>query len=121
MKESESTDFKGVIKQGTSIFLFVILLANFFRNLGVSIVDIGLPTFVLNLSGTLTSYGLIIGMFSITQSIFQFPMALASDKYGRKTMVLIGISVYVSGTFLCFIAQNVVELIIFRAIQGAGA
>ncbi len=121
MNESKSTDFTGLIKKRASIFLFVILLANFFRNLGVSIVDIGLPTFVLNLSGTLTSYGLIIGMFSITQSVFQFPMALASDKYGRKVMVLIGISVYISGTFLCFIAQDIVQLIIFRAIQGAGA
>ena len=121
MKGTQSLDSAKAIKQGATMFLFVILLANFFRNLGVSIVDIGLPSFVLNLSGTLTSYGLIIGIFSITQSIFQFPMAMASDKYGRKVMVLIGISVYIIGTFLCFIAQDVVQLIMFRAIQGAGA
>ncbi len=103
------------------IFLFTILIANFFRNLGSSIVDIGLPRFILSLSGTLISYGLVVGIFSITQSIFQFPIASASDKFGRKLMIGIGMSIYIAGTFLCFMAQNVIQLILFRAIQGAGA
>ena len=102
-------------------FLFAILFANFFRNLGVSIVDIGLPQFVLSLAGSLTSYGIIIGVFSITQAIFQFPMATASDRFGRKRLVAIGLSIYIFGTFLCYLAQNLIQLIIFRAIQGAGA
>ncbi|TFG27273.1 MAG: MFS transporter [Promethearchaeota archaeon] len=102
-------------------FLFAILFANFFRNLGVSIVDIGLPQFVLSLAGSLTSYGIIIGVFSITQAIFQFPMATASDRFGRKRMISIGLSIYIFGTFLCYLAQNLIQLIIFRAIQGAGA
>jgi len=102
-------------------FLLVIFIANFIRNLGSSVVDIGLPKFILNLSGTLTSYGLVIGIFSVMQALLQFPMATISDKYGRKRIVLFGMSLYILGTFLCFIAQNIFELLIFRAIQGAGA
>lgn len=105
----------------TKIFLFILLISNFFRNLGSSIVDIGLPHFILSLSGTLISYGLVVGIFSVTQSLLQFPIASASDRYGRKLMIGIGMSVYVIGTFLCFIAQTIPQLILFRAIQGAGA
>lgn len=105
----------------TNVLLFIVLYANFIRYMGISIIQIGLPDFILNLSGTLISYGLVIGVFSATQSIFQFPMAAASDKFGRKNMILLGICIYTLGTFLCFFAQGIVELIIFRAIQGSGA
>jgi len=71
------------------------MLTAFFRNLGLSIVNIGLPKFIISLSGTLTAYGLVIGAFSITQSIFQFPIASFSDRFGRKKILLIGITLYI--------------------------
>jgi MFS family permease len=103
------------------ILLLAVLLALSFRNMGLSIVDIGLPSFIIGLSGSLVSYGIVIGIFSIMQSIFQFPIAASSDKWGRRTIVLIAMMVYITGTFLCFFAQNILQLIIFRAIQGIGA
>lgn len=108
-------------EKSAKIFVFVLLIGNFFRNLGSSIVQVGLPAFILSLSGTLTSYGLVISIFSLTQAIFQLPMAFSSDKYGRRKMIMVGFSVYIIGTFLCFYAQTFIQLIIFRAIQGAGA
>ena len=92
-----------------------------FRSMGMSIVQIGLPSFVESLAGSLTSYGIIIGIFSVTQSLFQYPYAAVSDKLGRRRVVLLGMLIYLLGTFLCFTAQNVIQLIIYRAIQGAGA
>jgi len=89
--------------------------------MGLSIIQIGLPSFVGNIGGTLTSYGIIIGIFSVTQCIFQFPYAAASDKLGRRKIILFGMLVYLLGTFLSFTAQDVIQLIIYRAIQGAGA
>jgi len=109
------------LSKHVKILLFVVLMAVAFRSLGISIVDMGLPSFVLSLAGSLTSYGIIIGIFSITQSIFQFPYAFASDKFGRRKIVFIGIIIYIIGTFLCFFAQDILQLIIFRAIQGIGA
>lgn len=105
----------------TNVLVFVVLMANLVRYIGISIIQIGLPAFILDLSGSLFSYGLVIGVFNLTQSIFQFPMAATSDKVGRKNIIIIGILIYIIGTFLCFFAQNIIELIIFRAIQGAGA
>lgn len=109
------------LRKQLKILLIVVLMAVAFRSLGISIVDIGLPSFVLSLAGSLTSYGIIIGVFSVTQSIFQFPYAFASDRFGRRKIVLIGLSIYITGTFLCFFAQDIFQLIIYRAIQGIGA
>ena len=96
-------------------------MATAFRSMGMSIVQVGLPSFVESLAGTLTSYGIIVGMFSVTQCIFQYPFAAASDKLGRRNVILFGMAIYLIGTILCFTAQNIVLLIIYRAIQGAGA
>jgi MFS family permease len=92
-----------------------------FRSMGMSIVQIGLPSFVESIAGSLTSYGIIIGIFSVSQSLLQYPYAAISDKLGRRKIVLFGMLIYLLGTFLCFTAQNVIQLIIYRAIQGAGA
>ncbi|MFX1287540.1 MAG: hypothetical protein ACFFFY_03125, partial [Promethearchaeota archaeon] len=59
--------------------LIVVLLSTVFRSMGMSIVQVGLPSFVESLAGTLTSYGIIVGMFSATQCIFQYPYAAVSD------------------------------------------
>jgi len=99
----------------------VVLMSTAFRSMGMSIVQIGLPSFVESIAGSLTSYGIIIGIFSVTQSILQYPYAAISDKIGRRKVVLFGMLIYLVGTFLCFTAQNVIQLIIYRAIQGAGA
>ena len=96
-------------------------MATAFRNMGLSIIDIGLPSFILSLSGSLISFGAVVGIFSVMQSLFQFPIAAGSDKYGRRPVILVGIIVYAIGTFLCYFSQNIVQLIIFRAIQGIGA
>jgi len=87
----------------------------------MSIVQIGLPSFVESVAGSLTSYGIIVGIFSVTQSIFQYPYAAVSDKLGRRKVILFGMLIYLLGTFLCVTAQDVIQLIIYRAIQGAGA
>ena len=102
-------------------FLFVILFLNCFRYIEVSMIDIGLPNFVLSLAGTLSAYGLVVGIFWISQSIFQVPIAAASDKIGRKPMIIVSIFIYMIGTFLCYLSENIWQLILFRAIQGIGA
>ncbi|MCK4796951.1 MAG: MFS transporter, partial [Spirochaetes bacterium] len=110
------------IKKKAKVFLLIILFANFIRYVEVSIIDIGLPNFVLSLAGTLSAYGIVVGVFALTQSIFQFPIAALSDrKLGRKNMIIICIIIYAIGTFLCYLSTNIIQLIIFRAIQGMGA
>ncbi|TFG06795.1 MAG: MFS transporter, partial [Promethearchaeota archaeon] len=109
------------IDRKAKVFLLVILYANFIRYVEISMIDIGLPNYVIALAGTLSSYGLVVGAFALTRSIFQVPIAMASDKIGRKKMMLFSIFLYTFGTILCFFAENIIQLIIYRAIQGMGA
>lgn len=44
-----------------------------------------------------------------------------SDLYGRKPVFLIGCALFLLGSLLCCLAQNMEQLIIYRAIQGIGA
>jgi EmrB/QacA subfamily drug resistance transporter len=44
-----------------------------------------------------------------------------SDLYGRRKILLIGISIFLTGSFLCGISQNTVQLILSRAVQGIGS
>ncbi|MDG4656448.1 MDR family MFS transporter [Ectobacillus antri] len=43
-----------------------------------------------------------------------------SDMYGRKRFYIFGLLVFLLGSVLCGMAQNIVQLSIFRAIQGIG-
>ena len=65
--------------------------------------------------------GLALGAYGLTQAIFQLPFGMASDKYGRKRMIYIGLAVFAVGSFIAGFADDLHTIIIGRAIQGAGA
>lgn len=68
-----------------------------------------------------TMVGLAMGMYGLTQSIGQIPFGAASDKYGRKRIIIIGLILFALGSFIAATANNLVWVIAGRAIQGAGA
>ncbi|NVM52668.1 MAG: MFS transporter [Candidatus Helarchaeota archaeon] len=95
--------------------------ASFIRMLGVSAIDLILVIYAINLGADAILSGIAVGAFSITQVLFQIPVAKLSDKIGRKHTLLIGMSVFATGTLLCGLAQNIYHLIVFRLVQGSGA
>ncbi|WP_224240482.1 MDR family MFS transporter [Hyalangium gracile] len=44
-----------------------------------------------------------------------------SDVFGRRTVLVIGILIFLAGSFLCGVAWGTVPLILFRAVQGLGS
>ena len=65
--------------------------------------------------------GLAMGIYGLTQSFGQLPFGAASDKYGRKPVIIIGLILFALGSFIAAGADNILWVIIGRAIQGAGA
>lgn len=65
--------------------------------------------------------GLALGAYGLTQAIFQLPFGMASDRYGRKRVIYIGLLLFVVGSFIAGFAQDLYMVIFGRAIQGAGA
>ena len=70
---------------------------------------------------TLTLAGIAFGIYALTQSLLQIPYGWASDKYGRKRILIFGLVLFSLGSLICALADNIYELVIARAIQGSGA
>jgi len=68
-----------------------------------------------------TLVGLALGMYGLTQSFGQIPFGAASDKYGRKKIIVIGLLLFAMGSFISAAAANIYWVIAGRAVQGAGA
>lgn len=70
---------------------------------------------------TLPLAGVAFGIYALTQSLFQIPLGWASDRWGRKPLLLLGLSIFTIGSLSCGLAGNIVQLIVARAVQGSGA
>jgi len=65
--------------------------------------------------------GLALGMYGLTQACMQIPLGLASDRWGRRPVVLAGLALFVAGSVLCALTDDVLWVTVGRGIQGAGA
>ncbi|MBR5676400.1 MAG: MFS transporter [Neisseriaceae bacterium] len=65
--------------------------------------------------------GLAFGLYGLMQAACQLPLGVLSDRFGRKKIIVAGLSVFAFGSFLCAFADNIFMLSIARAVQGAGA
>jgi predicted MFS family arabinose efflux permease len=65
--------------------------------------------------------GLALGIYGLTQAIMQIPFGIASDRIGRRPIVLIGLGLFVAGSIICALSDDIFWVTIGRAIQGSGA
>jgi predicted MFS family arabinose efflux permease len=70
---------------------------------------------------SLSLVGLAMGIYGLTQAIMQIPLGWASDKLGRRPVILGGLILFALGCWLGYSASSVQELVIARALQGMGA
>lgn len=84
-----------------------------------------LPVFALyaeSLQGyTATLAGLAVGIYGLTQSLFQIPLGRLSDKIGRKPVIFAGLLLFALGSVLAAISDSIYGVILGRALQGTGA
>lgn len=92
------------------------------RLLGIFLIIPVFSIYAVNYEGaTLSSAGVAFGIYALTQSLLQIPFGMASDRFGRKPVIVFGLLIFCIGSVLCAFADNIWELIITRAIQGSGA
>ena len=65
--------------------------------------------------------GLTMGLYGLTQAMFQFVYGLASDRFGRKPVIVFGLLVFAAGSTVATLAPSLLWLAVGRGIQGAGA
>jgi MFS family permease len=84
-----------------------------------------LPVFALyaqQLTGTTPFLvGVAIGVYGLTQSVFQIPFGMASDRLGRKPVIAFGLVVFALGSVVAALSTSIYGVILGRAMQGSGA
>jgi EmrB/QacA subfamily drug resistance transporter len=100
--------------------LFAILLGLFLSALDQTIVGTALPRIVTDLSGN-DLYTWVVTIYLLTATITGPIYGKLSDQFGRKLLLMAGISLFLAGSFLSGLAQEMWQLILFRGIQGLGA
>jgi len=93
------------------------------RMLGLFLV---LPVFAVHaaqLPGGVAAWqvGLVLGAYSLTQGLLQLPFGMASDRFGRKPVIVFGLILFALGSLVAAMAQDITFTIIGRALQGTGA
>jgi len=92
------------------------------RMLGLFLI---LPVFAVHahrLSGgdSQTLVGMALGVYGLSQAILQIPCGAASDRWGRKRVIVIGLLLFALGSFVAAWASDIEWVILGRAMQGAG-
>jgi MFS family permease len=65
--------------------------------------------------------GLALGIYGLTQALLQIPLGLASDFFGRKKILTIGLLIFISGSIIAALSSSIYGVVLGRAIQGMGA
>ena len=100
--------------------LGAVLLGLFLVALDQTIVGTALPRIVTDLGGN-DLYTWVVTIYLLTSTITVPFYGKLSDLYGRRPMLMIGISLFLLGSVLSGLSQDMSQLILFRGIQGLGA
>jgi len=65
--------------------------------------------------------GFALGAYGLTQAIFQIPYGIASDIFGRKQVIVVGLLIFALGSFVAAWAPDMTWIIVGRVLQGMGA
>jgi EmrB/QacA subfamily drug resistance transporter len=100
--------------------LGAVLLALFLGVLDQTITGPALPTIVTDLGGN-EYYNWVVTIYLLTSTITVPFYGKLSDLYGRKPILMIGVTIFLVGSALSGLSQDMAQLLLFRGIQGIGA
>lgn len=96
-----------------------LLIGIFVASMDNTIVATAMATIVADLGG-MDKFVWVTSAYMVTEMAGMPIFGKLSDMYGRKRFFVFGLVVFLVGSMLCGIAQNIVQLSVFRAIQGIG-
>jgi EmrB/QacA subfamily drug resistance transporter len=102
------------------IIMVAVLLGLFLSALDQTIVGVALPSIVSDLHGS-DLYTWVVTAYLLTSTITVPVYGKLGDVFGRQRMLIVGILLFLVGSALSGLSQNMGQLIAFRALQGCGA
>ena len=110
----------GLSQRAKLEILGAVLLGLFLVALDQTIVGTALPRILTDLGGN-DLYTWVVTIYLLTSTITVPFYGKLSDLYGRRPMLMIGITLFLVGSVLSGLSQEMWQLILFRGIQGLGA
>jgi EmrB/QacA subfamily drug resistance transporter len=100
--------------------LVVVCAGTFMLLLDVTIVVVALPNIQKGLHSTFADVQWVIDAYALTLASLLLTAGSLADRFGRRRLFVIGLTVFTAGSLLCGIAQSPLMLILSRAGQGIG-
>jgi EmrB/QacA subfamily drug resistance transporter len=85
------------------------------------VVTTALPRIRIDLGATLSSLEWVVNAYTLTFAVLLMTGAALGDRFGRRRILTIGLSIFTSASALAAVAPSTSVLIGARAVQGAGA
>ncbi|MBA2283782.1 MAG: MFS transporter, partial [Acidimicrobiia bacterium] len=123
MHDAPPSDAPATVELGHRQILVVVgglLTGMALAGLDGTIVSPSLPTIVGDLGG-LESITWVVSAYLLFETVTTPLYGKLGDLFGRPTMFRVAIVIFVGGSMLCGLAQNLPMLVAFRAVQGIGA
>jgi EmrB/QacA subfamily drug resistance transporter len=96
------------------------VLAAFLSALDTTALATVMPTIVADLGG-LSLYSWVFSAYMVAAAVAMPLWGKLSDMYGRRGLFVAAVAAFLLGSVLCGAAQDMVQLVIFRGLQGVGA
>jgi len=107
-------------QQRVRVIFGALILVFLLASLDQTIVSTALPTIVGELGG-LQHLSWVVTAYLLASTVSGPLYGKFGDLYGRKVVLQAAIVIFLVGSALCGLSQNMTELIAFRALQGLGA
>src|SRR4051812_35634062 len=106
-------------QQRVRLIFVALMLVLLLASLDQTIVSTALPTIVGDLGG-LAHLSWVVTAYLLAATVSGPLYGKLGDLYGRKIVLQAAIAIFLVGSALCGLSQNMAELIAFRAVQGLG-
>ncbi|SFE61165.1 drug resistance transporter, EmrB/QacA subfamily [Paenibacillus algorifonticola] len=107
-------------KEKTGLIVLAMALGLLMSSLDNTITSAALSHIIKDIGG-FEQVSWVFTAYMLASTSMMLVFGKMSDLFGRKLFYLIGISIFLIGSALCGMAQDITQLIVFRAIQGIGA
>ncbi len=114
MKEYTTKDLAG------KLILFATILASGMAFLDSTVVNIAVPSIQSSFHTSIAGIQWVVNGYALMLSALILISGALGDKYGRRKIFIFGIGLFIASSFLCSISHSIVQLALFRALQGVG-
>lgn len=101
--------------------LFGTILASTIAYIDESVVNIALPTIEKDLATSAAVIQWLVNAYTLSLAALLLIGGAAADRFGRRKMFIVGVSIFAAASLFCGLSPNVAVLISARIVQGFGA